>query len=353
MPSRNGRRAVRGLVVAATAAALTTAATVPANAVGVWHGARHVGATGCRSAHLAPTSSTLQRGFIQCGSKIVYIEGDGTKAWRSKSTGLTGDIAGVGAVADDGINTYVVYAQNNLKLLLAIRSHTGSIHHQVLMTYPSRAYVRAAVVASGGKWWADWANINYANDVWQAHTLHGTQKPTKTNVHWVNTVELALIGTKPVMAWNNEEGVGLYVGYPKSKATWSQSTVANREAFPFSLVIDGGRPAVAYVTTDSLNREQVAYSKRNATTGWSTKRLTTGVHRDLSGVVAAARSSTVVVAWPSDIGKTTVEVRRGGAWSKRTISGALEPERAALPKGKALILYVPTPGVHVDSRLES
>ena len=157
-----------GWVSTTVVTAALVASAIPAEAVGAFHAAVRV-STNCYGVHLAQTASSTQRGFAMCGTgnyQIAYVEGTGTKTWRSVPTKLTGYVV---AVADDGSTTYLLYTPNDRTLSLATRTHGGTLHHSVIHRSVAHNSFRGGIVAKSGKWWADWVDYNGGTtDVWQA-----------------------------------------------------------------------------------------------------------------------------------------------------------------------------------------
>jgi hypothetical protein len=344
-----------GLAITLATAALAASA-VPAEAVGAFHAAVRV-STNCYGVHLAQTTSSTQRGFAMCGTgnyQIAYVEGTGTKTWRSVPTKLTGYVV---AVADDGSTTYLLYTPNDKTLSLATRTHGGTLHHSVIHRSAAHNSFRGGIVAKSGKWWADWVDYNGGTtEVWQAHTYKSVQHATKTKLI-AGGIQLALNGSTVVMAWSQPDLVGIQVGSPSGATTWTHSTAAKKFLAGMQLVIDSGHVGVAYVAGDSHYLNQVYWTRRGSSGKWSTKQLSTAEVSNAPYLAAADVRGTLVVSWLTSHSTAMVEVRRNGAWSHRAFGSSSGPNisvaATGVSGGRALVVYGNYGTKRSESRLES
>jgi hypothetical protein len=339
-PRRSGLLAVLAL-------ALVALSVAPARAIGSFGPPVGVYDPPCSfedfSVDAAQDTAGIAHGFVRlgggsCGNDppIRYFEGSGG-TWTLETTPYHGLVMGV---AWDSTGTYLLYldfragAEVRITKRLTDGTYTGG---RVISRSGASAYAEGDVVATGGRWWAVWAEFAGTSpaqlDLFQAYTIggtvHGRQRIT-THPLWDSAPKLALTpgSTFPLtLVWvrGNTEGesatqTDLRRALGDAGGSWSSSTLA-------SLGFSNFWPDVAVAgTTTYLTwiRDGRAMSADNQSGRFVSRRFDTPVMPHGPSHVAVA-GGVVYGGWTAAVNRTFVAARVGGVWDGAFASPAGVP----------------------------
>jgi hypothetical protein len=289
-----------------------------------------------------------------CGdSSAWYFQGTAGR-WTQTRSPYQGDVL---AVADDGTSTWILYLDGRSydRVLLGRRLHTGRwffppVLSRLVGSAVGSGVQGASLVASGGRWWAVWAQAlpdpqssSPATTLFQAKTLGGTQ-----SAHRITSVTSAYPESRPalaltrdahgrptgaVLAWARDVGSHaafvendeLWCGRAGLGGRWTTSTwlsvpaAAHPYALTPALARVGGTTWMAWAR-QSMDVEAPVDSRVLVTSdpahAGSARPFATGG----SNVVVAATTTRVDLAWQAtDVATIAVATRKAGRWSARIV----------------------------------
>jgi hypothetical protein len=303
----------------------------------------------------AQDSSGIAHGFAQLWSgscsldpPIHYFEGTGT-TWTQETTPYHGSVMGV---AWDATGTYLLYMdfRSTPEVRITKRLTDGTYTPgRLLSASGASANPEGDVVATGGRWWAVWAEFTGSPsqlDLFQAYTiggsLHARQRITFHPL-WDHAPTLALTpgSTFPLtLIWvrGNTEGeqvtqTDLRRALGSPSGAWSSSTLATagfNNFWPDAKVVG----TTTYLT---WIRDGGAMVADNQSGGFVSHRFNTPAIE--FGRPRIGISSAIVFAgWTATVNRTFVAARVGGVWSGAYASPA------GLPRHQFLVGLVPRAG---------
>jgi hypothetical protein len=259
------KRASRAALVVLLGALLAIAQTGPAAAIGGFGPVQEVLRTACSGqavrADVVAGPDKRLHGFISyefgaegCAQEIWYVERrDGR--WIRQRSPYTGKVL---AVAADSTGTYLLHLTDIATLRITKRTAGGTFTSGRLIGgfHPAveRDRVTGDVVASGGEWWAVWANPE-DGDLFQSKTLGadiaGAASITNTPDTLDVTPSLVLRPEARVsMVWHKQGALGpagpLGVGTADSGGVWRLRTFELTRPEPDVL---NGAPQLAFAGT--------------------------------------------------------------------------------------------------------
>ncbi|MTD14324.1 hypothetical protein GIS00_10225 [Nakamurella sp. YIM 132087] len=349
-------------VLAALPAAAVQASSSPPAAVSAAPGAfgadQIVGS--CISGPSAADISTdgTVRGFAACtgGAEygpISYFRQQAGGTLYREDTPWTGEVL---ATAWDGVDAmYVVFEDEGMLRIAKRTSSTGAYSATTLLSFDSG--FQADVVASNGKWWAVWSRpagsgMDAPVQLFQAHTLLGTQAPTQ-----ITHTPPSITNTHPSLTYRNGRVTLIWSrGYEDhSDLRMANSTGGPWASFDFATFgTDNDR-------VDSINYNGILYTTwqrdgkivvaDNSTGAFVSHTFVTGGRLPRIG----HSGGKTFLAWTTGSGinqKLLFTERSGGVWSSVPVGGFPGVASAVLGQGgKARILYYDDERLHLRSQL--
>jgi hypothetical protein len=318
------------------AVVLLVVAAAPARAIGSFGSPVSVYDPPCSfdsfSVDAAQDTSGIAHGFAQlwggtCGNNppIHYFQGTGA-TWTQETTPYHGSVMGV---AWDTTGTYLLYMdfRSSPEVRITKRLTDGTYTPgRLLSTSGASANPEGDVVATGGRWWAVWAEFTGAPsqlDLFQAYTiggsLHAHQRITSHPL-WDGGPTLALTPGSifPVtLIWvrGNTEGESatqteLRRALGSADGSWSSSTLATagfNNFWPDARVVG----TTTYLT---WIRDGGAMVADNRSGGFVSHRFRTPAIEHGRPRVGVS-GGIVYAGWTTPVNRTFVAARVGGVWS--------------------------------------
>jgi hypothetical protein len=319
------------------------------------------------SVDAAQDSSGIAHGFAQlwdgsCGDDppIHYFQGTGA-TWTQETTPYRGWVMGV---AWDTTGSYLLYLDTRpgqgIRITKRLTDGTYTSGRLLSPNWASAFATQGDVVASGGQWWAVWAEfVGEHRELFQAYTMggvsHARQRITSNPLDdWAPTLALTPGSTFPLtLIWvRGGSAVGpeppsdLRRALGTASGTWSSSTLATAgflNAWPDARVVG----TTTYLTWIRDDRAMVADNQtgRFVSHRFNTPAVPFGRPR------VGVSSGIVFVGWTTTVNRTFVAARGGGVWSGAYASPA------GLPRSQRLVGLAPNAGkatalnLSINSRL--
>jgi hypothetical protein len=326
--------------------ALTSAANAGPPQVGPPHVAA---ATVDPDFQAAADSAGTVHGFVDSaqsgyGSRLTYFRTSPTGTASALSP-YTGQVV---AVAWDGVDgTYVVYFHGNSLYLAVHHDRTASFSAPKVLS-ASYNYGGVALVASAGKWWVVWGELEGQHQVlFERHTLHGSGDRTHavstpatssdyepSLTYHDGTASLAWVRTPSTNAWPAVLKFGTGTG-----GLFSQTTLASgADAHSPDVSVSAGR---TYVTWEDDN---YIHEQDRAAGAWVSHTFTT---RGIGPSVAVVAGHPYL-AWTTYGTQILLAERTGSAWAGDPVTGAGAYGGTVLagPHGP-IVVYAISTGVRV------